>query len=73
MHPLLVGSQQEYTSCDTQAVGRIRRYGQGRVVQLYRFIVRNAIDEEIFSERRPDAEGLLRDATPAEAVAPLVE
>ena len=52
VHPLLVSSQIEYTSCDTQAVGRIRRYGQGRVVQLYRFLVANSIDEDIFRDRR---------------------
>ena len=52
VHPLLVNSQQEYASCDTQAVGRVRRYGQGRVVQLYRFLVKHSIDEDIFRVRR---------------------
>ena len=50
VHPLLVGSQQDYNSCDTQAVGRIRRYGQSRVVQLYRFVVSNSIDEEVWTD-----------------------
>ena len=72
VHPLLVSSQQEYSSCDTQAVGRIRRYGQGRTVQLYRFLVANAIDEDIFRARRAnDAEALLAKATTADAVAPI--
>lgn len=63
VHPLLVGSQQEYTSCDTQAVGRVRRYGQSRTVQLYRFLVANSIDEDIFRDRRAaDAEVLLASA-----------
>ena len=56
VHPLLVGSQVEYTSCDTQAVGRIRRYGQHRKVQLTDS-QSNTIDEEIFKSRA-DAEEL---------------
>ena len=72
VHPLLVSSQIEYTSCDTQAVGRIRRYGQGRVVQLYRFLVANSIDEDIFRDRRQaDAQSLIQAAAPSETVAPL--
>ena len=63
--------QVEYTSCDTQAVGRIRRYGQGRVVQIYRFLITNSIDEEIFRSRREDARGLLESAAAADAVRPL--
>ena len=71
VHPLLVGSQVEYTSCDTQAVGRIRRYGQHRKVQLYRFLVSNTIDEEIFKSRRADAEELLKTASKPETAGPL--
>ena len=71
VHPLLVGTQQEYTSCDTQAVGRIRRYGQGRTVQLYRFLVANSIDEDIFRNRRDDAPELLSSATTGERVGPV--
>ena len=71
VHPLLVSSQQEYTSCDTQAVGRIRRYGQGRVVQLYRFLVANSIDEDIFRDRRQaDAAELLSNPADADTVGP---
>ena len=69
---LLVGTQQEYSSCDTQAVGRIRRYGQHRKVQLYRFLVSNTIDEEIFKSRRAhDAEELLKTASKPETAGPL--
>ena len=71
VHPLLVNSQTEYTSCDTQAVGRIRRYGQARTVQLYRFLVSNSIDEETFVSRRDDARTLLAQASTAEGVGPL--
>ena len=71
VHPLLVSSQTEYTSCDTQAVGRIRRYGQARTVQLYRFLVSNSIDEEVFLSRRDDARSLLSQASTAETVGPM--
>ena len=72
VHPLLVNSQQEYSSCDTQAVGRVRRYGQSRTVQLYRFLVANSIDEDIFRQRRAeDAEELLATAATGESVTPL--
>ncbi|KOO31585.1 snf2 super family [Chrysochromulina tobinii] len=72
VHPLLVGSQQEYTSCDTQAVGRVRRYGQSRTVQLYRFLVANSIDEDIFRDRRAaDAEVLLASAASGDKVRPI--
>ena len=71
VHPLLVNRQEEYNSCDTQAVGRIRRYGQSRVVHLYRFIVANSIDEDIFRQRREDdAPALLKNAATADNVRP---
>ena len=44
-----------------QAVGRIRRYGQQRTVQLYRLLVDATIDTDIFLERRgAEAEALLQ-------------
>jgi SNF2 family DNA or RNA helicase len=64
VHPLLVHSQVEYNSCDTQAVGRVRRYGQDKTVQLYRFVVDESIDSEIFLNRREDARALMDAATP---------
>jgi SNF2 family DNA or RNA helicase len=71
LHPLLVNSQQEFDSCDTQAVGRVRRYGQARTVQIYRFVVDNTIDTDIFRARRADAAPMLEAACRAEEVAPL--
>ena len=62
LHPLLVGTQQEYDACDTQAVGRIRRYGQTRTVRLYRYLVDNSIDSDIFANRRADAGEVLKAA-----------
>ena len=71
VHPLLVNSDVEWRSCDTQAVGRIRRYGQTRTVQLYRFLVANSIDVDIFRDRRADAPALLDDATNGDDVRPV--
>ena len=56
-----VTSRQRHPAWITQAVGRIRRYGQQRTVQLYRFLVDTTIDTDIFLERRgAEAEALLQ-------------
>ena len=75
LHPLLVQTQQEYDACDTQAVGRIRRYGQQRTVQLYRFLVDTTIDTDIFLQRRgAEAEALLQATDePIEPIEPMDE
>ena len=75
LHPLLVQTQQEYDACDTQAVGRIRRYGQQRTVQLYRFLVDMTIDTDIFLQRRgAEAEALLQATEePIEPIEPMDE
>ena len=52
VHPLLAGSQQEYDSYETQAVGRIRRFGQRKVVHVWRFLAEDTIDTEIYAQRR---------------------
>lgn len=59
VHPLLVHSQVEYDSCDTQAIGRVRRYGQSRTVNIYRFLVDDSIDTDIFCSRRNDGAQLI--------------
>jgi SNF2 family DNA or RNA helicase len=51
---MLAESQQQYTACETQAVGRIRRYGQTKKVEIWRYIVQDTIDEKIFNERHRD-------------------
>lgn len=71
VHPLLVSSQVDFDSCDTQAIGRLRRFGQQRKVQLYRFIVTNTIDEDIARERLKNASTLLAEAAPADVVRPI--
>lgn len=51
VHPLLAESQQNYDAYETQAIGRIRRYGQNKTVYVWRFLAKNTIDEEIFADR----------------------
>jgi SNF2 family DNA or RNA helicase len=51
VHPLLAESQQQYNAYETQAIGRIRRYGQTKTVHIWRFIARDTIDSEIYEER----------------------
>jgi len=52
VHPLLAKSQQTYEAYETQAIGRIRRYGQNKTVHVWRFLADNTIDTEIFQQRR---------------------
>lgn len=51
VHPLLAGTRQQYDAYETQAIGRIRRYGQGKTVNIWRYLARDTIDTEIFKER----------------------
>jgi SNF2 family DNA or RNA helicase len=51
--PLLADSQEQYDACETQAIGRLRRYGQIQHVHIYRFLTADTIDMEIFEQRRP--------------------
>ena len=55
LSPLLAASQEIYDACETQAVGRLRRYGQTKHVKVYRYLTQNTIDEEIL-EQRSEAE-----------------
>jgi SNF2 family DNA or RNA helicase len=54
---LLTNTAQEYIASETQAIGRIRRYGQQREVRIWRFIARDSVDSEILSQR---AAGLMQ-------------
>ncbi|KAG5191770.1 hypothetical protein JKP88DRAFT_204605 [Tribonema minus] len=51
VHPLLAASQQEYTACETQAIGRIRRYGQNKTVFIWRYLAADTIDTTIYEDR----------------------
>ena len=44
-------SKQAYDARETQAIGRIRRYGQTKHVHIYRFLTLDSIDETIYRER----------------------
>lgn len=51
LSPLLTPSQEIYDACETQAIGRLRRFGQSKLVHIWRFFTRNTIDIEIFEQR----------------------
>lgn len=51
VHPLLANSQQEYDAYETQAIGRVRRFGQRKTVFVWRFLVKDSIDTAIFEAR----------------------
>jgi SNF2 family DNA or RNA helicase len=47
VHPLLANSQVEYDAYETQAIGRIRRYGQSKTVHVWRYFANHTIDTDI--------------------------
>lgn len=51
VHPLLAESQVKYDSFETQAIGRIRRYGQTKTVFIWRFLAEDTIDQDIYTQR----------------------
>jgi SNF2 family DNA or RNA helicase len=51
LSPLLAPSQEIYDACETQAIGRLRRYGQQKHVYVYRFLTKDTIDAQIYKER----------------------
>ena len=51
LSPLLAPTQDVYNACETQAIGRLRRYGQTKLVHIYRFLSVDTIDVEIFEQR----------------------
>lgn len=52
LSPLLAPSKEIYKACETQAVGRLVRYGQSKHVNVWRFLTMNTIDEEIYEQRK---------------------
>ena len=58
VHPLHVPSLQRYIACETQAIGRVRRYGQKKKVHLWRYLATDTIDTTIYDERTAAAEQL---------------
>jgi len=51
LSPLLAQSQEIYDACETQAIGRLRRFGQTKLVHIWRFLTTDTIDVEIFEQR----------------------
>ncbi|KAF3939398.1 hypothetical protein ABW19_dt0209882 [Dactylella cylindrospora] len=51
LSPLCCETEQEYRASETQAIGRIRRYGQQRVVHIWRLFAEDTIDEKIYETR----------------------
>ncbi|EIW79421.1 hypothetical protein CONPUDRAFT_107802 [Coniophora puteana RWD-64-598 SS2] len=51
LSPLLTDTQQDYDAYETQAIGRLRRYGQLKHVTIWRFFTTDTIDEEIYFQR----------------------
>ncbi|KAF8892236.1 hypothetical protein BD779DRAFT_1511770 [Infundibulicybe gibba] len=58
LSPLLTPSKEIYKACETQAVGRLVRYGQTKHVYVWRFLTTNTIDEEIYEQRKETKESL---------------
>ena len=51
VHPLSADTKQLYDAYETQAIGRIRRYGQVKTVHIWRFLAVDTIDTRIYQER----------------------
>ncbi|TRM57945.1 hypothetical protein BD626DRAFT_513398 [Schizophyllum amplum] len=54
LSPLHAPTRELYQAWETQAVGRVVRYGQSKPVQIHRFITSDTIDESIFKEQHAD-------------------
>lgn len=51
LSPLLTQTKEIYDACETQAIGRLRRFGQSKLVHIWRFFSAATIDVEIFEQR----------------------
>lgn len=51
LSPLLTQTKEIYDACETQAIGRLRRFGQTKLVNIWRFLSTDTIDMEIFEQR----------------------
>jgi SNF2 family DNA or RNA helicase len=51
LSPLLAPSQEIYQANETQAIGRLRRFGQAKTVYIWRFLTRDTIDVDIYEAR----------------------
>lgn len=51
LHSLYTETAQEYHASETQAIGRIKRYGQQRLVHVWRILANDSVDTKIYEER----------------------
>jgi hypothetical protein len=51
LSPLLTETEYEYRSSETQAIGRVRRYGQTKTVHIWRFMSEDTMDIETYEKR----------------------
>lgn len=51
VHPLITESAQEYEASETQAVGRMRRYGQKKKVFVWRFVADRTVEGELLKNK----------------------
>jgi len=51
VHTLYTETAQEYFASETQAIGRIKRYGQERLVHIWRILAKDTMDTKIYEER----------------------
>ena len=54
--PLFTPTLLNYRAVETQAIGRVRRYGQLRKVHIHRLLALDTIDVRIFNDRRAELE-----------------
>jgi SNF2 family DNA or RNA helicase len=54
LSPLLAPSKEIYDACETQAIGRLVRYGQTTLVHVWRFKTKDTIDEDIYNQREAE-------------------
>lgn len=54
--PLFTNSLLNYRAVETQAIGRVRRYGQDRKVHIHRLLALDTIDVTMYENRRKELE-----------------
>ena len=54
MGPLFTNTLYNYRATETQAIGRVRRYGQQKKVHVHRLLAVDTIDQTIFNARRAE-------------------
>eukprot|EP00026_Physarum_polycephalum_P000576 Phypoly_transcript_00577.p1 GENE.Phypoly_transcript_00577~~Phypoly_transcript_00577.p1 ORF type:complete len:1459 (+),score=393.26 Phypoly_transcript_00577:191-4378(+) len=51
LHSLYTETHQEFQASETQAIGRIKRYGQQNLVHIWRMLAKDTMDTKIYDER----------------------